>query len=95
MKINNPSGAGISGTGNASEVTAAIPAGYQRPAGSAAESSDQVQISRLSHYLNILRQDSPRQVAAVAQLTAAVSSGRYPVDAPAVSASIVRAHLAA
>jgi len=95
MKINNPTGTGITGAGQAPEMTQPVQGGHTRPAGSSLAASDQVQISRLSHYLNILRSDSPQHLAEVAQLTAAVSSGAYQVDPPVVSASIVRAHLAA
>ena len=95
MKINDSLGNGITSTGSSQEVTAAGPGHRGRAAESAPASSDQVDLSRLSDYLNILRPDSPQQTAVIGRLSAAISNGAYQVDPPTLSKSIIQAHMAA
>ena len=95
MKINDPLGNSIASTVGSKEVTSVESGQRGRAAGEGPALSDQVDLSRLSHYLNILRPDSPQHTAVIGRLSAAVSSGAYPVDPPAVSESIIQAHLAA
>jgi flagellar biosynthesis anti-sigma factor FlgM len=52
--------------------------------------SDQVQLSSLSTYLASALSGSPAHVAKVNELGEALSSGRYQVDAHAVSGSIIQ-----
>jgi flagellar biosynthesis anti-sigma factor FlgM len=77
--LDRTSGAGPAGTGSASKQ----PAGQE-------VASDQVQLSNLSSYLASALSGSPAHVAKVSELGAAVSSGKYRVDAKAVSGSIIQ-----
>jgi flagellar biosynthesis anti-sigma factor FlgM len=52
--------------------------------------SDQVQLTGMSRYLAAALNGSPAQVAKVSELGAAVSSGKYRVDADAVSGSLIQ-----
>jgi anti-sigma28 factor (negative regulator of flagellin synthesis) len=61
----------------------------QQPAGGASP-SDQEQISSLGRFLATALSGSPVHLAKVSELSAAVSSGKYHVDAYAVSASIIQ-----
>ena len=57
--------------------------------------SDQVQITNLSAYLAAAQSDSPARLGKLSQLTVAVSSGGYHVDASVVSNSIIEDSLRA
>jgi len=52
--------------------------------------SDQVQLTSMSHYLAAALNGSPAQVAKVSELSTAVASGEYRVDAYAVSGSLIQ-----
>ena len=52
--------------------------------------SDQVQLTGMSRYLSAALNGSPAQVAKVSELSTAVSSGKYRVDAYAVSGSLIQ-----
>jgi anti-sigma28 factor (negative regulator of flagellin synthesis) len=52
--------------------------------------SDQVQLTGMSRYLAAALNGSPAQVAKVSELSTAVSSGKYRVDAYAVSGSLIQ-----
>jgi anti-sigma28 factor (negative regulator of flagellin synthesis) len=61
----------------------------KQPAGQGT-ASDQIQLSSLSGYLTAALSGSPAHVAKVSELSTAVSSGRYNVDAHSVSGSIIQ-----
>lgn len=61
----------------------------QPPVGQAA-ASDRAQLSGLSGYLASALAGSPAHLAKMSDLIAAVSGGRYQVDASAVSGSIIQ-----
>jgi flagellar biosynthesis anti-sigma factor FlgM len=69
--------------------TASDPAASDSAASDPA-ASDKVQLSNLSGYLASALAGSPAHVAKVGELSAAVSSGKYQVDANAVSGSIIQ-----
>jgi anti-sigma28 factor (negative regulator of flagellin synthesis) len=76
----NPS-AGVGAKGTSSSSTQ--PAGPGR-------ASDRVQLSSLSSYILAALSGSPAHIAKLNALGAAVSSGKYSVDASQVSASIIQ-----
>lgn len=77
---NAASSAGVKATGFSSKV----------PTGAEASPSDHVQLSSLSSFLASALEGSPAHTAKVSELGAAVSSGRYQVDAWAVSGSLIQ-----
>lgn len=90
MKIPRPDSKSTVGLGPSAGVgRGAMGATPKQPAGQGAV-SDQVQLSSLSRYLAAALSGSPAHVAKTSELGAAVSSGRYRVDAHAVSGSIIQ-----
>jgi flagellar biosynthesis anti-sigma factor FlgM len=87
MKINNSGGAGVSGLGGSQEVNANSGASQAQKSGSSR--GDQVSLSNLSSALRAQPSQSPQHAGRVAQLSAAVQSGRYNVDAQALSSKII------
>jgi flagellar biosynthesis anti-sigma factor FlgM len=90
MKISSSDSKSTAGLDQAAGVR---PAGEssasKQPLGQKA-ASDQVQLSRLSSYLASALNGSPEHLAKVSELSAAVASGQYNVDAYAVSGSIIQ-----
>jgi flagellar biosynthesis anti-sigma factor FlgM len=62
---------------------------------SSAAKSDRLQLSTLTSHLSASPTHSAQRSAAVAKLSAAVSSGQYQVDARLVSHKLIEEHLAA
>jgi anti-sigma28 factor (negative regulator of flagellin synthesis) len=89
MKISRSDSNSASGLGRSSGVgfLGAAPA-PKRPA--VQKASDQAQVSNLSRYLASALDGSPAHLSKMGELGAAVSNGRYRVDAYAVSGSIIQ-----
>lgn len=77
--LQQPAGVSPAGSNGASQQPAP-----QNPA------SDQVQLTSMSRYLAAALNGSPAHVAKVSELSTAVSSGKYRVDANAVSGSLIQ-----
>jgi flagellar biosynthesis anti-sigma factor FlgM len=91
MKINPPNSKAPSGSDQTAGVGAAAAGGSaSKQLLTPKAASDQVQLSNMSSYLAAALAGSPAQVAKVSELSAAVSSGQYQVDAFAVSGSIIQ-----
>ncbi len=90
MKINPPNSKALSGSDPTAGVGAAAGGSASKQLLPPKAASDQVQLSNMSSYLAAALMGSPAQVAKVSQLSAAVSSGQYQVDAFAVSGSIIQ-----
>ena len=90
MKITNTNSGSVSGLGQSPEVTQPGQAGR---VGSDGGGVDHVQLSSLGAQLGVSGNGSPEGAARLAHLTATVSVGRYPVNASAVSASLVQEHI--
>jgi flagellar biosynthesis anti-sigma factor FlgM len=89
MKISRPDPESTPGPGESSGV---VPAGANAASRQSAPSapSDRVQLSNLSGYLASALSGSPAHVAKINELNAAVSGGRYRVDANTLSGSIIQ-----
>jgi anti-sigma28 factor (negative regulator of flagellin synthesis) len=87
MKVNDPTGAGVNGLGKAQPTSGS--SGTSRSRESGGGRGDQVQLSSLSSFLSALRVDSPERTARLSHLSEAVSSGRYAVDAHALSGKLI------
>lgn len=87
MKINDSSGAGVSGLDRAAELNASTTASTSRNGGS--NRNDQVSLSSLSSALRAQHSESPGHAARLAQLSAAVATGTYQVDSQALSTTII------
>ena len=92
MKINHTITTSTSALGN-QEAAASGTASRAKPTSSGSK-SDRLQLSNIGAHLSALRSGSD-QSSAVAELGAAVSSGRYHVDAQLVSHKLIEEHLAA
>ncbi len=90
MKISRTNSQSVSGLNAPSGVSPAGADVASRQTQATNTPSDQVQISTLSRYLASALDGSPAQVAKVSELGAAISAGRYAVDAHAVSGSIIQ-----
>ena len=71
-------------------VASAGAASDSKPQAALSAASDRVQLSNLSRYLASALLGSPARVAKMSELTAAISSGDYQVDAFAVSGSLIQ-----
>jgi hypothetical protein len=91
MKITNTNGGSVSGLNQSPEVTQPGQAG-RAGSGGTGSGVDHVQLSSLGAQLGVSGGGSPEGAARLAHLTATVSSRRYPINASAVSASIVQEH---
>lgn len=90
MKIPGPDSNSTSGLNASAGVGAAGAGSASKQAAGKATVSDQVQLSNLSSYLSSALSGSPAHIAKVSELSSAVSSGRYRVDAHSVSGSIIQ-----
>jgi len=93
MKVNDSTGAGLSGVGGAQQLTTST--APLRGRGGAGSQEDQVQLSSLGSALGAQQPNSADQTAKVNQLTAAVGSGAYQVNAYALSGSIIESSIRA
>ena len=89
MKINSSEGTPLAGLESSSAAAPASDRGSTGPAGPSL-GGDRVQLSNLSANLTATLSDSAAHFTNLASLGAAVLSGRYQVDAGAVSDSIIR-----
>lgn len=91
MKINDPSSAGIGSTklGESQAAGSVGRGGRSNAAAAGAGAGDQVQLSDLASTVRALSSDSPERTARLERLAMEVQSGRYEVNAQALSASIV------
>jgi flagellar biosynthesis anti-sigma factor FlgM len=90
MKISGTTSKSTSGLDRSAAVgPAGVAPGSKQSVGQTT-ASDQAQLSSLSRYLVSALSGSPEHVAKVNELGTAVSSGRYQVDAHAVSGSIIQ-----
>ena len=99
MKVNDPNLNGVNGspigsadkTGQGSSIRrGGLGSRYDV---SLDDSPDRVALSELSTQVRSLNSDSPEHIARLERLSAAVRSGRYEVDAMAVSQSLVEQSL--
>jgi|SRR5579872_7458951 len=94
MKIQNSNSANLSCVEKSANLS---PGANSRAAGlgtdSAAGPSDDVRISTLSRGLAALEAHSSEHASKIVRLSDAVASGRYQVDARAVSDNLIEAHL--
>ena len=93
MKINDSSNNGVSGLNRTQESGSSSQVSLSRS--SSSSRGDQVALSSLSSALNLQPSNSPQNSAKLAQLSAAVSTGGYHVDAPALSNSIINSSIRA
>ncbi|MGA2882393.1 MAG: hypothetical protein ABSG13_25850 [Bryobacteraceae bacterium] len=89
MKISRPDSASTSQLARPAAAPAWEASASKQPVQPSA-ASDRAQLSSVSSYLASALSGSPAQVAKVSELSAAVSGGRYQVEAYAVSGSIIR-----
>jgi flagellar biosynthesis anti-sigma factor FlgM len=94
MKINHTTVSGASAPGKIQERSTSTNT-VRSPAGIAGSKPDQLQLSKLSSYLSTRQSSSPQRTSTLAELGAAVSTGRYHVDAHQVSQKLIEEHLAA
>jgi flagellar biosynthesis anti-sigma factor FlgM len=92
MKVQNSNSANLSRLDRTATVA---PGGNLRSPGAGPGRGDHVQISTLSSTLTALDVQSGDRVAKVVQLSDAVASGRYQVDAYAVSGKLIQEHMRA
>jgi anti-sigma28 factor (negative regulator of flagellin synthesis) len=93
MKVQNSNSANLSRLGRTATVA---PGGNLRSPGAGPGRGDHVQISTLSSStLTALDLQSGDRAAKVVQLSDAVASGRYQVDAYAVSGKLIQEHMLA
>jgi anti-sigma28 factor (negative regulator of flagellin synthesis) len=92
MKVQNSNSANLSRLQGTATVA---PGGKARSPGAGPGSGDHVQISTLSSALAALDLQSGDRAANVVQLSVAVASGRYQVDAYAVSGKLIQDHMRA
>ena len=97
MKVNDPNLNGLTGGSIGSTERAGQADGIRKGAGrydaALDESPDRVALSQLSTAVRTLSMDSPEHLARLDRLSADVRSGRYQVDARAVSRSLVEQSL--
>ena len=90
MKITNAGSGSISGLSHSQEASQ-LGQASRGESGHSGSGGDQVHLSNLGAQLGVSGSSAAR-AAKVAHLTAAVSSGRYHVNASSVSASIIHEH---
>ncbi|MGB6944008.1 MAG: flagellar biosynthesis anti-sigma factor FlgM [Bryobacteraceae bacterium] len=90
MKISGSNPKSTSGLGRSAAAGPAGPGTVPTQRAGQTQVSDRAQISSLGSYLASALNGSPAHVAKVNELGAAVSNGRYQVDAHAVSGSIIQ-----
>lgn len=95
MKINDPTSAGIPSTkmGEAQATGSVARGGKTGAPVSNGSAGDQVQLSDLASTVRSLASDSPERAARLDRLAHEVQTGRYRVDAQALSTSMVSAAL--
>jgi flagellar biosynthesis anti-sigma factor FlgM len=84
MKISDPSSGPVSGVSQASGRASNRPSGTERRS----STGDQIELSQLGAQLS--ESNSSERGAKISDLAAAVSGGRYQVDANAVSDNIIQ-----
>jgi anti-sigma28 factor (negative regulator of flagellin synthesis) len=92
MKVQNSNSANLSRLDRTATVA---PGGNLRSPGAGPGRGDHVQISTLSSALTALDVQSGDRAAKVVQLSDAVASSRYQVDAYAVSGKLIQEHMLA
>ena len=92
MRVDDPSGAGITGVGR-NRSTAPAKEG-KRDTG-VSGGNDQFQLSTLSSVLGVLQTDSPERAARLKNLSVAVGTGSYGIDPHLVGGSVIRESLSA
>lgn len=90
MKVNNPTGAPLSGVGKTGGGGKISSDSGQPSSGYGLMWADRVQLSNLSAHLAAARGDSNEHVAKLSALSTTLSQGNYRVDANVVSDSIIR-----
>jgi flagellar biosynthesis anti-sigma factor FlgM len=96
IDINNPGNPALGQTGQAAETQSAGSSGKGSATPSSSAPADGLRLSPFAGSLSqVIRGDSPDRSQRVAQLTEAVQSGTYRVDAKAVSSRIVDYAIAA
>jgi anti-sigma28 factor (negative regulator of flagellin synthesis) len=90
MKINNSEGGLLSGLGRSGGAGTASPAAGSSASAGPSLGADRIQLSNLSANLTAELGDSAAQLKKLSALSAMALSGRYRVDAGAVSDSIIR-----
>jgi len=93
MKINDRIATSTSPTGKPAGLATPGQNSRARSASPGSGPSDQLQLSNLSSQLSNLQSGASHWTAQVAQLTSAVGSGKYQVDAAAVSYGLIEEHL--
>jgi len=93
MKINDRIATSTSPAGKPAGSTTPGQNGRVRSTSLGSGPSDQLQLSNLSSQLSNLQSGSSHWTSQVAQLTSAVGSGQYQVDAAAVSYGLIEEHL--
>jgi flagellar biosynthesis anti-sigma factor FlgM len=93
MKINDRITNSTSPSGKPAGIAPSGQNGRAKSTGLRSDSSDQLQLSSLSSQLSNLQSGSSHGTLQVAQLTSAVASGQYQVDAAAVSYGLIQEHL--
>lgn len=88
MKISDSNSGPVSGVSQAGGRAGSRPSGTER----CTPTGDQIQLSQLGAHLS--ESNSSEHSAKISELAAAVSGGRYNVDAKAVSADIIQHTLA-
>lgn len=91
MKVQNSNTAGIAGLRN-TEPASSGAANVRAPKNNSG-GNDQVHLSSLSSHLGVSVASSAERSSKVAELSSAVSSGRYNVEAQAVSSSMIHEHM--
>jgi flagellar biosynthesis anti-sigma factor FlgM len=94
MKINHTQTTNTSALGK-QEAAASGTTGRAAKPTSSGSKSDRLQLSNIGTHLSALRSGSAQGSSSVAELSAAVSGGRYHVDAQQVSRKLIEEHLAA
>jgi anti-sigma28 factor (negative regulator of flagellin synthesis) len=90
MKINSSEGTPLVGLGRSSVPGTANKSGGSSPPAGPSLATDRIQLSNLSANLTATLGDSAAHFTKLSSLGEAVLSGRYQVDAGAVSDSIIR-----
>jgi anti-sigma28 factor (negative regulator of flagellin synthesis) len=97
MKIRESNATNPSNSSNVSRLqnrgVAPTGGGSAGQAGGAPEGADNVQVSTLSHQLNTSESQSASNVSKLVELSGAVSSGRYQVDAHVLSNDLIQEHM--
>jgi flagellar biosynthesis anti-sigma factor FlgM len=97
MKLRETNATNPSNSANVSRVQnrTAAPAtgGNTRQPGGGIQGDDNVQVSTLSHSLNTSESQSASNASKLVELSSAVASGRYQVDAHVLSNDLIQEHM--